>query len=196
MKISNLLKLTVLSLFMLSCASSDNEVSAQDSTSAEVVLTEYSDYQCPACAYFHPIVNKLEQEFGDRLHVEYRYFPLNGHQFGALSARAVQAARNQGKFKEMHDLLFENQQHWVSSGNPQPIFVNYAQQLGLDVEQFREDLNSAETQRIVMEDKQQGQAEGVNATPTFFINGDKLAQNPPTYEQFRALINSYMKDAK
>ena len=187
------LKLFFVSLLIISCTSDKNKVSAQDNTSADVVLTEYSDYQCPACAYFHPIVNKMEQDFGDRLHVEYRYFPLNSHQFGALSARAAQAARNQGKFKSMHDLLFENQQQWASSGNPQPIFVNYARELGLNVEQFKEDLNSAETQRLVMEDKQEGQAAGVNATPTFFINGDKLEQNPRTYEQFKALVEQHLK---
>lgn len=196
MNIFNFLKLTVFSLLILGCGAKGNDVTAQDKASADVVLTEYSDYQCPACAYFHPIVNSLEKEFGDRLHVEYRYFPLSGHQFGAISARAVQAAKNQGKFKEMHDKLFENQQRWVSSGNPQPIFINYARDLGLNVEQFKEDLNSAETQQTVMEDKKRGQQAGVNATPTFFINGKKLPQNPRTFEEFKRLIETHLQRAE
>lgn len=195
MKLLTPLKLIILSLLLMSCASKENKASAQNNQgSAEVVLTEYSDYQCPACAYFNPIVNNLKAEFGDQLYVEYRFFPLNSHQFGALSARAAQAAKNQGKFKEMHDLLFENQQRWASSGNPQPTFINYAQKLGLEVQQFKEDLNSTETQRTVMEDKQKGQEAGVNSTPTFFINGDKLEQNPPTLEEFKKIIEGHMKE--
>lgn len=196
MKLITSLKLVILSLLLISYASTENEASAQDNgVSAEVVLTEYSDYQCPACAYFNPIINSLKQEFGNQLHVEYRFFPLSGHQFGALSARAAQAAKNQGKFKEMHDMLFDNQQRWVAGGNPQPVFINYARKLGLNVDQFKRDLNAAETQRIVMEDKQKGQEAGVNSTPTFFINGEKLEQNPPTFEEFKSVIEGYLEEA-
>ncbi len=196
MKLITSLKPVILSLLLISYASTENEASAQDNgVSAEVVLTEYSDYQCPACAYFNPIINSLKQEFGNQLHVEYRFFPLSGHQFGALSARAAQAAKNQGKFKEMHDMLFDNQQRWVAGGNPQPVFINYARKLGLNVDQFKRDLNAAETQRIVMEDKQKGQEAGVNSTPTFFINGEKLEQNPPTFEEFKSVIEGYLEEA-
>lgn len=161
---------------------------------AKVVITEYSDYQCPACGYFHPIVKKLKQDYGDDLKVNYRYYPLNSHQFAALAARAAESARNQGKFLEMHNMIFENQQKWSSSGNPQPIFIGYARDLGLDVEQFREDLNSGETQRAVMEEKKQGMNLGVNSTPTFFINGEKLQRLPRTYRDFKAIIESYMQE--
>lgn len=159
-----------------------------------VVLTEYSDYQCPACAHFHPIVEKLKEELGERIEVEYRYFPLNNHQFGALTARAAQAAKNQGKFQEMHNLLFEGQQRWSRSPNPVSILMNYAEELELDLEQFEADINSMDTQRTVMEEKMEGQEKGVNATPTFFINGEKVEQNPPSYEAFRELVESYLEN--
>lgn len=162
---------------------------------AAVVMTEYSDYQCPACAYFHPIVVKLKEEFGEELQVNYKYFPLNSHQYAALAARAAQAAKNQGKHLEMHNKLFEEQQRWSSAPNPQSIFVSYARELELDVEQFKNDLNAAETQQTVMEEKQEGINRGVSATPTFIVNGDMLQQVPQTFEEFRKLIASYMEEA-
>ncbi|MFH5831462.1 DsbA family protein [Halalkalibaculum sp. DA384] len=178
-------------IFLLTAAGSF----AQESDSeADIVLTEYSDYQCPACAYYHPVVEKLKEEFGDKLKVEYRYFPLNSHQFAALAARAAEAAGNQGQFKAMHDMLFENQDNWSSSGNPQSIFIGYAKELGLDVQQFQSDLNAAETQKKVMEQKQEGVNMGVNSTPTFFINGIKVQQLPRSYDQFKSLLESQMSE--
>lgn len=167
---------------------------AQDSSdSAEVTLVEYSDYQCPACAHFHPIVEQLKEEFGDRLEIEYRHFPLNSHQHAALAARAVEAAKNQDRFMEMHNLLFENQNRWSGAANAQSIFIEYADELDLDVSQFREDLNSGETQRTVMEQKEEGQQLGVNSTPTFFLNDEKVEQNPPSYEEFKKLVSQYLE---
>lgn len=185
---------TVLSALLMLFFAPGETWAQQQESGAKVVITEYSDYQCPACGYFHPMVEKLKQEYGDRLKVNYRYFPLNSHQYAALAARAAEAARKQGQFKAMHDLLFENQQYWSSSGNPQAIFIGYARDLGLDMDQFRSDLNSGETQRTVMEEKQEGQRQGVNSTPTFFINGDKLDTLPRTYASFKAVVDSYMQE--
>lgn len=194
MKVSLLFKMALLSILLISCGTKQNDATAQESTTgAKLVLTEYSDYQCPACAYFHPIVDSLKQTYGDDLEVQYKYFPLNSHQYAALAARAAEAARNQGKFLEMHNLLFQNQQQW-SNGNAAARMIGYARQLNLDVEQFREDLNAAETQRTVMEEKQEGIQMGVNSTPTFYINGEKIQQNPPSFQDFKALIDAYMKD--
>ena len=106
----------------------NSSILAQESTSTtvpKVVLTEYSDFQCPSCQYFYPIVKKLKEDFGDQLKVEYKHFPLNSHQYSALAARAAEAAGQQGKFKEMHDLLFENQTRWSYSGNPQALFEEF-----------------------------------------------------------------------
>lgn len=194
MKFTVIIKLAICSFLLLSCGSNENKATAQESTSAKVTLTEYADYQCPACAYFHPIVDSLKKAYGDDLAVEYRYFPLNSHQYGALSARAAQAAKNQGKFMEMHSMLFENQQQWSSAGNPEATFAGYARTLGLDVEQFRDELNASETQQVVMEEKQQGVQKGVSSTPTFYINGEKLQQNPPSFNDFKALIDVYMNE--
>jgi protein-disulfide isomerase len=197
MKVTVFIKLTILSLFLISCGSRQNEATAQQKSevTAKVTLTEYSDYQCPACAMYHPIVDSLKKEFGADLNIDYKYFPLNSHQYAALAARAAEAARNQGKFLEMHNMLFENQRQWSSSNNPISSIINYARELNLDMDKFTDELNAAETQKIVMEEKQAGLQLGVNSTPTFYINGQKVEQNPRTYDAFKDLIKKYMNES-
>lgn len=177
-------------------ATSQTALAQENSSADRVTLTEFSDYQCPACAAYHPVVEKLKQDFGDRLHVEYKHFPLNSHRFSFLAARAAEAAKNQDKFLEMHSKLFENQQRWSGSGNAQVIFVNYAKEIGLDVEQFKADLNAGETQKTVVEEKNEGRNLGVNATPTFLIDGDKIEQNPRSYEEFKNLIETKLESSR
>ncbi len=170
-----------------------NTSTAQDDSNNEpLTIVEYSDYQCPACGYFHPIVEKLKEKYGDQIEFEMKYFPLNSHQYAALAARAAQSAKNQGKFYEMHSLLFENQDRWSSSGSPSSIFVNYARELELDINQFKDDLNAAETQKVVMEQREEGRAAGVNATPTFFIEGEKVDPLPRNFQQFDQLIQQHL----
>lgn len=176
-----------------------SQLVAQDDSTEEptITITEYSDYQCPACAYFHPIIKKLEDKFGDQIELNLKYFPLNNHQFAALAARAAQAAKNQGKFQEMHNLIFENQKRWSQSSNPAPIFESYAKKIELDMEAFRNDLNSSETQKAVMKEKQEGVNKGVNSTPTFFIDGQKIDPLPRTYSQFEQIVQQFLdKKAK
>ena len=192
-KITNVLSLFVI---MLLGAGLITDAAAQ-SDSAEkptITITEYSDYQCPACAYFHPMVKKLKEKFGDQIRVELKHYPLNSHQYAALAARAAEAAKNQGRFLEMHNMIFENQNRWSRSGNPVPILVGFAQKLNLDIEQFRDDLNSAETQKTVMEEKQEGVNRGVNSTPTFFIDGQELTQLPRTYQQFEKVVQQHLNE--
>lgn len=169
-------------------------VQAQDNSQQKstITLTEYSDYQCPACSRYHPVVEKLKDHFGDRLNLELRFFPLNSHQFSALAARAAQAAKNQGKFREMHNMLFENQDRWTQSVNPIPIFKGYAKKMDLDMEQFDDELNDGDTQRTVIQQKQQGVKKGVNGTPAFFIDGKQLNQLPRSYKDFKKIIQQHL----
>lgn len=170
-----------------------HQTNAQSVSEKETItLTEYSDYQCPACGYFHPIVKKLKDKYANQLKVELKYYPLNSHQYAALAARAAQAAKNQGKFEEMHNMIFENQDRWSRSGSPTSQFVEYAREIGLDIDQFKNDLNAAETQKIVMEQKQEGRQAGVNATPTFFIEGQKVDPLPRNFQEFDQLIQQYL----
>jgi protein-disulfide isomerase len=167
---------------------------AQDqATDAEVTIIKYSDYQCPACKYFVSIEEQLKEEFGDDISIVTKHFPLNMHEHAQLAARAAEAAREQGKYQEMHDLIFEGQEQWAR-GNAEGMFLGYAKSLDMDVEKFKEDMNSADMQRIVMHDKREGLDLGVNSTPTFFINGTKLERNPRTYEAFKAIVEGVMEE--
>lgn len=170
------------------------QTKAQSDTKEDDVVNiiEYSDYQCPACAAYHPVIQKIKEKYGDRLEIEYKFYPLNSHQYAALAARAAQAAKNQDKFLQMHNLLFENQKQWSESGNPTPVFVNFARELDLDIERFKNDLNSAETQKMVMEEKQTGRQKGVSATPTFIIEGDVIDPLPRSYAEFDQVVQKYL----
>lgn len=156
---------------------------------AKVTLVEYSDFQCPACAARKPLVESLINEFGNHLRFVYRYFPLSTiHKNAQISSQAAEAAGLQGKFWEMHDLLFENQTLWAAQSNDQAqeTFIGYAAQLGLDSEKFKTDLKSDVVENAVNEDYDSGQAAGVTGTPTFFLNG--IAIKPGAYDEFRSLI--------
>ena len=152
---------------------------------AKVILIEYSDFQCPACRSYYPMVKKLSQEFAN-LSVVYRHFPLPQHLNARPSAQAAEAAGQQGKFWEMHDMLFDNQQSWAESKTSREIFLGYALALGLDMEKFKTDYDSPETKTKIEKDYQSG-AKDIDGTPTFFIN-DKKIQNPRNYDEFRNII--------
>ncbi len=164
-------------------------VTAQDwqkgATSSDIVLVEYSDFQCPACAAFEPVVKEITTEFPQITFV-YRHFPLIMiHQNADLAAGAAEAAGNQGKFWEMHDLLFEKQKEWEFSTTSK-IFSDYAATLKLDVEKFNTDITSAETRKKINDVYRGGVQSGVNATPTFFLNGKQVS--PRSVDQFKQLI--------
>lgn len=165
----------------------------EDESKVEVTIVKYSDYQCPACKHFVPYENELKAEFGDRVKFEHKYFPLSGHQYAQLAARSAEAAKRQGKFAEMHTLIFKGQEKW-SKGGAQTAFIGYAKEIGLDMDKFQEDMQSMDIQRKVMADKQSGLSKGVNATPTYFVNGDKIERTPSTYPEFKKVITSYLKD--
>lgn len=151
----------------------------------KVTLIEYSDFQCPACGAYYPIVKQLGQEFKN-LTIVYRNFPLAQHANARPAAQAAEAAGQQGKFWEMHDLLFSNQNAWSGSSSAEQIFIAYAQSLKLDMEKFKTDFNSQAVKTKIEADYQSGASE-VGGTPTFFLN-DKKIQNPQGYEDFRSII--------
>lgn len=156
---------------------------------AKVIITEYSDFQCPACASYYEIVKMAHKEFGNKLAIVYRHFPLRQiHANADMSALSAEAAGNQGKFWEMHDMIFENQKKWEGDKNAKEIFIKYAEDLGLISEQFKKDLDSKELKEKVEADYQSGVKAGVNHTPTFFVNGKEI-QNPRSYEEFKNIIN-------
>lgn len=156
---------------------------------AKVIITEYSDFQCPACASYYEVVKMAHKEFGDSVAFVYRHFPLKQiHANAEISALSAEAAGKQGKFWEMHDIIFENQKKWEKEKGAKEIFISYAKELGLNVEQFKQDLDSKEVKSKVDSDYKSGIEAKVNHTPTFFLNGKEI-ENPRSYEEFKKIIN-------
>jgi protein-disulfide isomerase len=162
---------------------------------AAVTLIEYSDFQCPACAAYYPLVSRLSDEFPDQLHLVYRYYPLMQiHQNALASAKAAEAAGRQGKFWEMHDLLFQKQKDWSELSDPTDTFVGYARELVLDEAQWQSDLKNSDVEKVVLAQAEQGNRDGVNATPTFFLNGQKI-DNPQSYDEFKRVVEALLPNA-
>ncbi|PIR44864.1 MAG: disulfide bond formation protein DsbA [Candidatus Vogelbacteria bacterium CG10_big_fil_rev_8_21_14_0_10_51_16] len=158
---------------------------------APLTLVEYSDFQCPACASYHSIVKELLAEHGESLRFVYRHYPLPQHRNARPAAYMAEAAGRQGKFFEMHDLIFQNQISWTNMSDEQASaeFIGYAQTLGLDLNKIATDLQDQAIINKVDADLASGNRFGVNATPTFYLNGRKL-QNPPGMEAFRAILRA------
>jgi protein-disulfide isomerase len=136
-------------------------------TTAPVTLVEYGDYECPFCGQAHPVVAQLHQLLGHRLRIVFRHFPLTTvHPHAQLAAEAAEAAGAQGKFWEMHDVLFEHQ-HALDAD----ALVQYAAALSLDLRRFGSDLAQHRHAPRVREHFLSGARSGVNGTPSFFING-------------------------
>jgi protein-disulfide isomerase len=134
---------------------------------APVTLLEYGDYQCPFCGAAYPIVKEVQGRMGDRLRFVFRNFPITtSHPRAEQAAEAAEAAAGQGKFWEMHDLLYENQKRLTD-----PDLHGYAEQLGLDVGKFDEELAEHVHAERLREDFMSGVRSGVNGTPTFYVNG-------------------------
>jgi protein-disulfide isomerase len=158
---------------------------------AVVTLEEFGDFQCPPCGMLHPVLKTMEQEFGDKLRVIFREYPLvPTHPHALSAARAAEAAGLQGKFFEMHDLIFENQKAWDKAFDARPIFESYAQKLGLDMEKYRRDLTSEVVEQRIFQDGKRAHALGVQGTPTVFMNGREVPFQSLEPGRLRALISN------
>lgn len=160
------------------------------SADAPVTLIEYSDFQCPACEMYYPLVTKLLSDEGSTtVRFVYRHFPLSQHANAVPASMASEAAGLQGKFWEMYDLIFANHTDWTELPDPTSVFVGYATRLGLDITKFKSDLNNPVLRSAIQANTDEGIKIGINQTPTFFVNG-KAIVNPQSYEAFKAIIDA------
>ncbi|MDZ7744544.1 MAG: thioredoxin domain-containing protein [Candidatus Saccharibacteria bacterium] len=156
-----------------------------------VTVVEYGDFECAACSQYYPIFTQLKQEYEETVTFQYRHFPLVAiHQNAMAAHRAAEAAGLQGMFWEMHDTLFERQRTWETnaSSNPGEIFEGYAEEIGLDMEQFSEDVRSSEVNASIQADLDAGRDLGVSGTPTFVVN-DEVIDTPGSIDEFREIID-------
>lgn len=155
-----------------------------------VTVLEYGDFECPACSAYYPIIQEIEKEYGDKIKFQFRHYPLvQIHQNAFISSRVAEAAGIQGKFFEMHNILYEQQDSWAKATDPTSQFTAFAAQVGLNIDQFKTDLASEAVANSINADVKAGQGVGVNSTPTFVINDKKVEQNPQTLEDFKKLID-------
>lgn len=167
-------------------------------TDAPVLLEEYGDFQCPPCGFLHPILKRLEGEYATQLRVAFHHYPLSTiHKNAAEAARAAEAAALQGKFWQMHDLLFEKQNSWKDAAPARPVFLSFARTLGLDIQKFTQDMDSTAVINRVMTDESEGSARGVSGTPTVFLNGREIPyETVIDYNKLRAAIEGELAGRK
>ncbi len=148
---------------------------------AAAVIVEFGDYQCPACGQAHPILKQFLKDHDDSVYFVFRHFPLTAvHQNANDAARSAEAAGKQGKYWEMHNILFERQKEWSSLSDARGKFEQYAKELELDMDRFKADQGQAIG--VVNTDAALGTKAGVQSTPTFFVNG-KMYPGVLTYDK-------------
>jgi protein-disulfide isomerase len=159
----------------------------------KVTLVEFGDFQCPACGAYEPLLRKVETDNAKILKVVFRNFPLTQiHQNALIGAKAAEAAGLQGKFWEMHDMLYANQTEWSTGLNARDFILTYATTIGLDTKKFQADLNDKAIEEKILAEYKEGVKLGVAGTPSFFLNGQKI-QNPQSPEAFNELIKQAAK---
>lgn len=159
---------------------------------AKVKIVEFGDYQCPACAAAAPIIKQVLEAYKDNPEVSFvfRNFPLESiHSNARISSEAAEAAGEQGKYFEMYYKLYEKQTEWASDPNPLEKFVGYAQELGLNTDQFRQRVSQQFARDLINTDLADGEALGVNSTPTFFINGE-ISRKVLSFEDIKAKVDA------
>lgn len=143
---------------------------------ADITIVEFSDFQCPSCKAADPVIAQFVEDYGDQVNFVYRHFPLPSHDNARPASYASVAAGQQDKFWEVHNWLFENQMSWGEAEVDAEYFYDeFGEELALDREKFIQDYASDSVREIVSDDLAAGRALGVNATPSFFINGEKHA---------------------
>lgn len=163
----------------------------------KVTFVEYGDFECPACGAYYPYIEEVRQKYGDDITFQFRHFPLVQIHKNAMAAhRAAEAAGKQGKFWEMYNVLYSQQQSWTASGNAGLAIEPYAEQLGLNMDQYRTDVSSSAVNDTINADLKAGQALGINSTPTFFVNDKKIDPLPDrSVEAFSKLIDEAIAEA-
>jgi protein-disulfide isomerase len=164
------------------------------SKNAKVQLVEFADFECPACAMLHPALKRILAEYGDKIDYTFRVIPI--HQHSVLAASAVMAAREQGKFIQMNDIVFEHQDDWTAYGKTDAqisaMFEQYAGQIGLDVAKYKSDLaaSNGKYKATIDKDAADAQSMGIYSTPTGIVNGKPLIRGVVTYEKLKAIIEA------
>jgi protein-disulfide isomerase len=163
------------------------------SPNAAVTVEEFADFQCPSCGAKHPVMHQIQGIFGSRIKFIFRNFPLPMHDKAYDAAVAAEAAGMQGKFWDMHNLLYTNQQTWSSDPNYKATFKGYAEKIGLDVEKWENDMAGMSPKSRISADMDRGKALNLNSTPSLFINGKPVAYVDMEVPTLQKMIEDELK---
>ena len=160
---------------------------------SKVVLIEYGDYQCPGCASYDPLIQAVIDEYKDKIGYVFRTYLLSYHTNARAAASTAEAAGLQGKYWEMHTLLYSNQSDWesLSIDDRTTYFANLASQIGLDQDQYKKDIASVSVKEKINFDVALAIKAGLTATPSLYLNGKSVdLTNLKTKDSFRAVLNT------
>jgi protein-disulfide isomerase len=182
--------------------STDDAISGRGSTEsvhirgnpgAPVTLEEFGDFECPSCANLATFLDQVVKEYHPRVRVIFRNFPLAIHKFARDAALAAEAAGLQGRYWEMHDMLFREQPVWSSANDVRTLFSSYAETLGLDLRQFKKDMESEKAGERIESDQARAKSLGVKTAPTLFVDKRQMGPNDRNPEGVRRLVDEAMK---
>lgn len=162
---------------------------------APVTLEFFSDLQCPQCARYEPMVQAIRGEFGDKVRMTFRHYPLKEHEHAYLASCAAEAAANQGKFWDMVANLYKTQWMWGTAPAPRAILIDQAKKLGMDTYQFEKDMDGSEVQKRIDADQDRAEAVGVKGVPAIVINGSNVPTSEFNENGFRAAIKAAVAKA-
>lgn len=157
---------------------------------APVTIEFFTDFQCPQCARYEPMIKSLQAEFPDKVRLVLRHWPLREHEHARVAAYAAEAAASQGRFWQMVEALYRTQWMWAKAPAPQVIFRDQAKAIGLDLDQFEKDMDNPDVQQRIEADQDRGDQVGVKGTPTVVINGYNVPSSEFTENGFRAAIKA------
>jgi protein-disulfide isomerase len=165
-------------------------IHARGTADATVTLEEFADFECLACARLATTLDQLARDYHERVRITFYHFPLPGHRHAQEAAIVAEAAALQGRFWEMHDLLYREQGNWSKAADVQLLFENYAKRLGLSLERFNKDMEGERTKARVVSDQQQAARLGVTSTPTVFINNEAVTPSALNEPGLRKLLDA------
>lgn len=183
----------------VSAATADGAIVREDSRilgeegSSDVTFVEFLDFECEACGAAYPIVEDLRAKYAGEVTFVIRYFPLPGHFNAGRAARAVESAARQGELEAMYSKMYETQKEWGEAQEPKDdLFRSFAEEIGLDMDQYDADYASEEVDERISRDVADGESLGVTGTPTFYVDGELF--QPKTVEDFSAALDEALAE--